>query len=84
MTYIGADNREACAHGHPMAENSYISPNGKRKCRQCNIENARRWRGSRQPVLPPKSQIDASIDPRRVRAAAAAYPPLDKQKREYV
>lgn len=34
-----------CAHGHPLDEaNAYLSPRGRRKCRQCNVEAQQRWR----------------------------------------
>jgi HNH endonuclease len=34
-----------CIHGHPFDEaNTYVRPNGKRDCRQCNVDRLRRRR----------------------------------------
>lgn len=40
-----------CVHGHPFTrENTYIRPNGDRKCRRCTVAASKRYR-ERQRVL---------------------------------
>jgi hypothetical protein len=36
-------DREFCLHGHPYdEENTYVTPDGKRQCRTCKRENAKK------------------------------------------
>lgn len=44
-----------CIHGHPFnKENTYINPQGRRKCRLCNKYNTRKYRYSFKKVTPNK------------------------------
>jgi hypothetical protein len=45
---LRGQSQERCVHGHPFDEkNTYIRPNGRRDCRACVVDRARRYRDRR-------------------------------------
>lgn len=73
---ISACPAGTCRKGHPLTpENTTTDKRGSRRCRQCSIEVSKAWRRRGAVVI--SSKIDAQCDPRRVRAAMAAYPDED-------
>lgn len=47
--------RSKCRRGHELSgENLYMTPNGRRQCRECKAMATRRWRSTSEPEGQPK------------------------------
>lgn len=42
-TRLAKERRSTCRRGHPLTENTYVSPRGERRCRACNSDRHREY-----------------------------------------
>ena len=44
----GCPTETHCRHGHEWANNTYITPSGRRQCRKCNLVNAKKYQSRKK------------------------------------